>query len=206
MRSIIDALPSACRDNSDGASLLGILSAQTRLPARRSMWRRSFAKSPATPGMLALMQRCVNAEAGPDESLRFGALWQDRVRRILIDHGEDPAVFIVRRAGSPIPGVVVEQDCDRKASPVAPTCSSPPCSAREFPGYFGETEEAPEPMRPGQVQVFLTDIDARDAPPRLPVSQRRQRPHRALRAFGCEGGEPDPRHLQGAAVAASFRT
>jgi hypothetical protein len=103
------------------------------------------------PGMPALMQRCVNAEAGPDESLRFGALWQDRVRRILIDHGEDPAVFIVRRAGSPIPGAVVEQDCDRKASPVAPSCSSPPCSAHEFPGYFGETEEAPEPMRPGQV-------------------------------------------------------
>lgn len=103
------------------------------------------------PGMPALMQRCLSGEAGPDESLRFGTLWQDRVRRILIDHGEDPAVFVVRPAASRTPAAVVEQDCDRAPSPFAPAYSSPPCGAHEVPGYFGEIEEPPKTTRRGQV-------------------------------------------------------
>jgi len=51
---------------------------------------------PGDPEMSALLQRCLTGQAGPEEALRFGAMWQERVRRILIEHGEDPAVFVVR--------------------------------------------------------------------------------------------------------------
>ena len=45
-----------------------------------------------------LMQRCLGGKASAEETRRFGALWQDRVRRLLLHHGEDPEVFVVRRA------------------------------------------------------------------------------------------------------------
>jgi hypothetical protein len=51
---------------------------------------------PGDPEMPALLQRCLTGQAGPEEARRFGAMWQERVRRILIEHGEDPAVFVVR--------------------------------------------------------------------------------------------------------------
>ncbi|HUW29143.1 MAG TPA: hypothetical protein VMV97_11095 [Sulfuriferula sp.] len=52
----------------------------------------------AAPETSALMQRCLAGTATVDEAQHFGALWQDRVRRILLDHGEDAAVFILRRS------------------------------------------------------------------------------------------------------------
>lgn len=54
---------------------------------------------PGDPDTALLMQRCLGGTASAEEARRFGALWQDRVRRILLDHGEDPEVFVVRRAG-----------------------------------------------------------------------------------------------------------
>lgn len=51
---------------------------------------------PGDPEMPALLQRCLTGQAGTEEALRFGAMWQERVRRVLIDHGEDPAVFVAR--------------------------------------------------------------------------------------------------------------
>ncbi len=53
---------------------------------------------PGDPAMPALLQRCLTGQASAEEALRFGAMWQERVRRVLIDHGEDPAVFVVRAA------------------------------------------------------------------------------------------------------------
>ena len=52
---------------------------------------------PADPEMPALMQRCLGGDASHEESLRFGNIWQDRVRRILLEYGEDDAVFVIRR-------------------------------------------------------------------------------------------------------------
>jgi len=52
---------------------------------------------PAAPGMGSLLQRCLSGDASPAERQRFAQLWQDRVRRILIDHAEDAAVFQVRK-------------------------------------------------------------------------------------------------------------
>lgn len=53
---------------------------------------------PADPELPALMQNAVLGTASAAEMARFGALWQDRVRRILLEHLDDPAVFIVKPA------------------------------------------------------------------------------------------------------------
>lgn len=45
------------------------------------------------------MQRSLSGTAAADETRHFGARWQDRVRRILLDHGGNPEVLVVRRAG-----------------------------------------------------------------------------------------------------------
>lgn len=52
---------------------------------------------PGAPDMPALMQKCLGGAAGEEEMRRFGSLWQDRVRRILLEHGEDAEVFVIRR-------------------------------------------------------------------------------------------------------------
>lgn len=54
---------------------------------------------PADPGMGPLLQQILAGQGDAAARQRFGALWQDRVRRILIDHGEDPTVFCVQRRG-----------------------------------------------------------------------------------------------------------
>lgn len=53
---------------------------------------------PAIPGM---MQACLKNQANSAETKRFGALWQDRVRRILLEHGEDAEVFEIRATTDP---------------------------------------------------------------------------------------------------------
>jgi hypothetical protein len=53
---------------------------------------------PADPRMAPLMQRCLSGVASPDEAQDFRTLWQARVRSVLLDHGDDPAVFVIRRA------------------------------------------------------------------------------------------------------------
>jgi len=57
---------------------------------------QKVAGDPDTP---VLMGRCLSDKASAEEARRFAALWQSRVKRILFDHGEDPEVFVVRRAG-----------------------------------------------------------------------------------------------------------
>lgn len=51
---------------------------------------------PADPRMRELMMRAL-ADPGDAEALAgFGALWQDRVRRLLLEHADDPEVVVVR--------------------------------------------------------------------------------------------------------------
>lgn len=54
---------------------------------------------PGNPEVSTLMQRGLAGEASVVELQRFGALWQERVRRILLDHGDDPEVFVVHLVG-----------------------------------------------------------------------------------------------------------
>lgn len=51
---------------------------------------------PGDPATIPLLQRCLSGAASAGDVRRFGELWQDRVRRILLDHADDDAVFAVR--------------------------------------------------------------------------------------------------------------
>ncbi len=52
----------------------------------------------ASPDMPQLMARVVGGVAAADEQAQFAHLWQDRVRRILLQHADDPTLLIVRKA------------------------------------------------------------------------------------------------------------
>ncbi len=52
--------------------------------------------APETP---ELMRKCLDGRATPDEAARFRDNWQARVRSLLLEHGDDPEVFVLRRRG-----------------------------------------------------------------------------------------------------------
>ena len=51
---------------------------------------------PGDPEMLELMQRSLRGDASQAETERFGVIWQERVRRILLEHGNDAEIFVIR--------------------------------------------------------------------------------------------------------------
>lgn len=51
---------------------------------------------PPAPEMPALMARVVGGAADAEERAEFGRLWQERVRRILLQHADDPELVVVR--------------------------------------------------------------------------------------------------------------
>lgn len=51
---------------------------------------------PPPPELPALMKKLQSGKASADERAAFGTLWQMRVKRILIDHSDDPALVSVR--------------------------------------------------------------------------------------------------------------
>lgn len=51
---------------------------------------------PGSPEQMPLLQSILQGHADESERQRFSHLWQDRVRRILIDHANDPAVVRAR--------------------------------------------------------------------------------------------------------------
>lgn len=48
---------------------------------------------PADPAVAPLLQKCVAGSASKEEAGRFRVLWQGRVRSILLDHWDDPALL-----------------------------------------------------------------------------------------------------------------
>lgn len=53
---------------------------------------------PADPRLGELLPAVVLGTADRDETELFRQLWQDRVRRILIDNGTNPAVVVIRKS------------------------------------------------------------------------------------------------------------
>ncbi len=53
---------------------------------------------PGAPRMGELMRMCLAGQANEAEQEEFRALWQGRVRRLLLDHADDPAVIRVSPA------------------------------------------------------------------------------------------------------------
>lgn len=51
---------------------------------------------PASPELQALMSRLLAGSADDVERAEFGRLWQMRVKRLLIDHFDDPALVVCR--------------------------------------------------------------------------------------------------------------
>ena len=47
-----------------------------------------------------LMQKCLDGSATPSVAAEFRDCWQARVRALLLDHGDDPEVFLVRPLGA----------------------------------------------------------------------------------------------------------
>ena len=54
---------------------------------------------PFAPQTFALMQKCLDGSATPQETAEFRACWQARVRSLLLEHGNDPKVFVLRPVG-----------------------------------------------------------------------------------------------------------
>ena len=51
---------------------------------------------PFAPQTVALMQKCLDGSATPQETAEFRECWQARVRTLLLLHGDDPEVFVLR--------------------------------------------------------------------------------------------------------------
>ena len=51
---------------------------------------------PGDPALMPLLQRCAAGTATPAEAVRFGELWQARVRRILLEHDDDDGAFVIQ--------------------------------------------------------------------------------------------------------------
>ncbi|CAG0945263.1 hypothetical protein GPROT2_03123 [Gammaproteobacteria bacterium] len=54
---------------------------------------------PPDPQMRQLMPRAMAPDATPADRQQFGAAWQERVRRLLLEHADDAAVIRVERRG-----------------------------------------------------------------------------------------------------------
>ncbi|MDD4930257.1 MAG: hypothetical protein PHP85_13405 [Gallionella sp.] len=57
---------------------------------------------PASPRLSELMEKCLSNTANHVDTAEFQQLWQERVRCILLDHGDDPEVFLVREGVAPL--------------------------------------------------------------------------------------------------------
>ncbi|GAB3649486.1 hypothetical protein GCM10028813_16170 [Ramlibacter alkalitolerans] len=53
---------------------------------------------PGDPQAMELMPLCVRGVASPEQQEAFRAAWQDRVRRLLLQHADDPRVIVVLHA------------------------------------------------------------------------------------------------------------
>jgi hypothetical protein len=53
---------------------------------------------PPAPEVPALLSRLLGGSADDEERRQFRIVWQDRLRRILLEHGEDPDLVSVRLA------------------------------------------------------------------------------------------------------------
>jgi len=51
---------------------------------------------PADPRVASLISRCAAGAATADEAAQFQALWQDRVRTLVIGHADDPRIIVLQ--------------------------------------------------------------------------------------------------------------
>lgn len=54
---------------------------------------------PGDPRVRELLPRCLAGTASEEQAALFGSLWQERVRRLLLEHADDPQVIVVEAVG-----------------------------------------------------------------------------------------------------------
>ena len=68
----------------------------TRLDTKQAVSvAANLQRVPASPRLPMLMANCMADIATREEAAEFRELWQARVRSILLEHGDDPEVFVV---------------------------------------------------------------------------------------------------------------
>ena len=71
----------------------------TRLDTNQAvLMKTNLQRVPASPHLPGLMASCIANTASPSEIAEFRQLWQARVRSILLEHGDDPEVFVITQA------------------------------------------------------------------------------------------------------------
>lgn len=78
-----------------GADMDGALGLRRRDSGRAVQVRLEAGAVPWPEEMRALLPRVMVGRTSADDELRFGVLWQERVRRMLIEHADDPALIQV---------------------------------------------------------------------------------------------------------------
>jgi hypothetical protein len=53
-----------------------------------------LARVPPDPRTGALLQAILAGQAAPEQAAQFAALWQERVRKILVEHADDPELIV----------------------------------------------------------------------------------------------------------------
>jgi len=76
-----------------GGSAMTFTRLDTKAAVSASFWPNLV---PPDQHLGSLLPFVMQGSANPAEKKRFGELWQDRVKRILIDHGDDPALVTLR--------------------------------------------------------------------------------------------------------------
>lgn len=76
-----------------GDPMIGTLALRRRDNGAAVQVEMNAAVVPWPDEMRALMPNVVTGRATPADERRFGELWQDRVRRMLIDHADDPQLI-----------------------------------------------------------------------------------------------------------------
>ena len=75
--------------------------------------RADLQRVPFAPQTPLLLQKCLDGSATPAEAAEFRDCWQARVRSLLLEHGDDPEVFLLRP---------LRLDAALKSSPKGTSC------------------------------------------------------------------------------------
>lgn len=75
------------------APIDGVMALRRRDLGRGVLLDLDTGRTPQSPELRALTPKALAGSATPEELERFGAAWQERVRRMLIDHAEDPRLI-----------------------------------------------------------------------------------------------------------------
>ncbi|MCC6472700.1 MAG: hypothetical protein IT514_03050 [Burkholderiales bacterium] len=78
------------------APIAGLLALRRRDNGRGVELGADTSGIPPEAAMRVIFPRAVSGAASADEQVRFATLWQDRVRRMLLEHADDPDVIHLR--------------------------------------------------------------------------------------------------------------